>query len=260
MKWLSLVALLVTVAAADDGQTVATVAESDILGPYRNAALERWSDDIAALEARDAAADDPSGAVLFAGSSSIRLWEDIRTDMTPFPVIRRGYGGAAFKDMAVFAKRLLHPHSYRALVLFNGNDVKGVPEDPSPDRVRPLVEHILSVSRQHRPDAPVLIIEVSPAPSRFPTGGTRVRDFNAMLREVSLATPHVYFVPTWGHLLSPDGQPREELFDDDRLHLNRDGYELWSKLIRRRLTEVLRLEALRFGDGGAAATRNRQDR
>ena len=44
-------------------------------------------------------ADD---AVLFIGSSSIRLWKTLETDMKPYAVIQRGYGGAHFRDMVFF--------------------------------------------------------------------------------------------------------------------------------------------------------------
>ena len=41
----------------------------------------------------------PEDAILFVGSSSIRLWETIGDDMAPYSAIRRGYGGAKFSDL-----------------------------------------------------------------------------------------------------------------------------------------------------------------
>jgi lysophospholipase L1-like esterase len=48
-------------------------------------------------------------------------------------------------------------------------------------------------------------------------------------------------LPTASHFLGPDGTVRTELFGDDKLHLNQDGYDLWSELIRRRLDDIFRV-------------------
>ncbi|MEQ8836457.1 MAG: hypothetical protein RID07_06595, partial [Lacipirellulaceae bacterium] len=74
------------------------------LEPFRKPALEKWSEAIAALEAKDKVEKHPDDAILFIGSSSIRLWKDIAADMSPYHPIQRGYGGARWTDVAVFAE------------------------------------------------------------------------------------------------------------------------------------------------------------
>ncbi len=69
----------------------------------------------------------------------------------------------------------------------------------------------------------------------------KIRRVNDRLREIALSSANTYFVATAGHFLDPSGHPRSELFVDDQLHLNSDGYDLWSNLIRRRLDEVFRM-------------------
>ncbi len=223
-----------TVAQSNSAET------ADLLEPYQAKSREKWEKEIAKLEARDAEQADPDDAILFIGSSSIRRWEDIAVDMSPYRTIQRGFGGSKYSDVAVFADRLLHPHHYRALVVFVGNDVSGKPEDHSPDQVEQLVRYLIGVSRAHRPNAPVLLIEVTPTEKRF-DAWPRIREVNARIREVALTTPHTYFVSTAAFYLDPEGNPRPELFVEDRLHLNADGYDLWSTLIRRRLDEVFRI-------------------
>lgn len=213
-----------------------------VLDKYRSAAVDRWEDEIKKLEARDAGEVDPVDAILFIGSSSIRRWDDIAINMAPYRPIQRGYGGAKYSDVAVFAKRLLHPHQYRALVVFVGNDVAGKPEDHTPGQVEELARYIVGVSHEHQPEAPVLLIEVTPTEKRFAVW-PQIREVNARLREVALSTANTYFIATAGHFLDPNGSPRSELFVDDRLHLCSEGYDLWSALIRRRLGEVLRSTA-----------------
>jgi lysophospholipase L1-like esterase len=229
-------------AASAAGPTPASAGGVEWLEAYRAQAVETWETEIRQLEARDAAEPDPADAILFVGSSSIRLWDSIATDMAPYRVIQRGVGGSTYSDIAIFAERLLLPHRYRALVVFVANDV--TPEAPgrTPQEVERLVRHVLGVSRRHQPDAPVLLVEVTPSGSRFAVW-PEIRAINVMLREIALTTPDTYFVATAEHYLDPEGKPRNELFVDDQLHLNGDGYALWSELIRRRLDEVLRQDA-----------------
>ena len=211
---------------------------NDLLDPYRKAATDRWEKSISEFDTLNKAESHPDNSVLFIGSSSIRRWSTMATDMAPYSTIRRGYGGAKYTDMAVFVERIVSPHKYKALVMFVGNGVTGKSEDHTPEQIEELVRHIVSVSHKHQPQAPVFLIEITPCESRF-NAWPKIRAANGRLREVALSTPDTYFVPTASHYLKADGTPRPELFVKDRLHLSEAGYDLWAKLIRNRLNDVL---------------------
>ncbi|MGI9448879.1 MAG: GDSL-type esterase/lipase family protein [Pirellulales bacterium] len=211
---------------------------AEFLVQYRDKAMKRWSQSIEALEQRDVEQGDPKDAILFIGSSSIRRWDTIEIDMTPYQVVQRGYGGAKYTDLAVFAKRLILPHEYSALVVFVANDVQGKSEDHSPEQVEECARYIAAVSRKHRPRAPIFFIEITPTRKRF-SAWPSIRKVNTQLQKLSLSTPGAYFIPTADHFLDPSGNPRDELFVDDQLHLNGDGYKEWSSLIRQELDGVL---------------------
>ncbi|MEO1526666.1 MAG: GDSL-type esterase/lipase family protein [Planctomycetota bacterium] len=214
----------------------------DPIGQYREAATKRWEKDISDFDALNDTETASSDAILFLGSSSIRRWSTIATDMAPFATIRRGYGGAKFTDMAVFAERLITPHRFRAIVMFVGNGVVGKPDDHTPEQIEELARYIVGVRHQHAPGTPFFLIEITPCEKRF-DAWPKIRAVNAKLREVALSTPNTYFIPTASHYLNGDGTPRPELFVEDKLHLNAEGYRLWSTLIRHRLGEVLRQRA-----------------
>ncbi|PHQ31821.1 SGNH/GDSL hydrolase family protein [Rhodopirellula bahusiensis] len=216
-----------------------TATETDVLAPYREAATKRWEKDIQKYEALDAKTADPADGILLIGSSSIRRWDSAAEDLAPFRVIPRGYGGAKYSDLAVYAERLITPHDFRAIVAFVGNDISGKEADATPEEVEQLVRHVVAVAREHRPGAPVLLVEVTPTRSRY-DAWPKIRELNAMLREVCFTEPNVHFVATAETFLTHDNEPRENLFVDDQLHLNEEGYVIWGKIIRDRLIEVLR--------------------
>jgi lysophospholipase L1-like esterase len=201
-------------------------------------ANKKWAEEIAKLEARDKSESYPDDAILFIGSSSIRMWKGLDEDIAPYRGINRGYGGARYSDLAVFAQRLITPHKYAAAVVFVANDIVGKPADTPLDELDRLVRHIVDVSKKHQPDAPVLIVEITPTESRF-AAYPQIRKANFVLREIALTEPGVFLVETNDYYLTPDRKPIADYFLDDRLHQNPTGYELWGSLIKRELDEVL---------------------
>ncbi len=82
---------------------------------YRNLPeVLSWENDIRNFEQLDKTVKYPDDAILFAGSSSIRLWSTLENDMAPYHIIQRGYGGAKLSDFAVYAKRIFDQSSMQS--------------------------------------------------------------------------------------------------------------------------------------------------
>lgn len=210
----------------------------DLLEKYRAAAVKQWSKEMDRIKALDAKETDPENAVLFIGSSSIRLWDDIAQDMRPWPVIQRGYGGAKFSDLAVLADQIIKPHKFRALAIFVGNDITGGAADKTPDEVVRLFKHVVATARTHAPDAPIFLIEITPTPSRW-AAWPKIKECNAALRQACEEGKDLHFIRTADEYLDAAGQPMAELFREDRLHQNRDGYARWRRLIGKEFAKVM---------------------
>ena len=96
---------------------------------YSKGTSAQWETDILKFEQLDKNEKDPDNAILFAGSSSIRLWSTLKEDVAPYPVIQRGFGGSKFSDLAVYTKRIVYPHKFNGLVIFEANDITGSATD-----------------------------------------------------------------------------------------------------------------------------------
>lgn len=68
---------------------------------------KKWEDEIKKLEVLDKKETYSNQAVLFIGSSSIRLWKSIEEDLDTYEPIKRGYGGAHYYDIIHFTNRLV---------------------------------------------------------------------------------------------------------------------------------------------------------
>ena len=212
----------------------------DISRKYTAEATKSWEKDIVKFEQLDRTEKDPDNAILFVGSSSIRLWSTLKDDVAPFPVIQRGFGGSKFSDLAVYAKRIVYPHHFRALVIFEANDITGGASDKSPAEVVILFRDIVRTVRNKYDDQPIFLIEVTPTKSRWAVWPV-VRQMNQMLKESCNQMHNTYFIETASAYLNEMGEPRKELFIKDMLHQNREGYIIWGDMIKNKLVEILSL-------------------
>jgi lysophospholipase L1-like esterase len=201
--------------------------------------VKAWEPEIAKFEKLDQTTEYPDDAIMFAGSSSIRLWSTLSDDMAPYNVIQRGYGGARLSDYAVYADRIFSPHKCSALVLFIANDITGGDNDKSPDEVRRLFSVVHKKFRNNNPDAPVFYIAITPTWSRW-KAWAEISKTNDMIKEWCKNQRNTYFISTDTAFLNSSGEPRDELFIQDKLHLNPEGYKVWTKIIKGELDAILK--------------------
>jgi hypothetical protein len=199
---------------------------------------DAWEKDIRKFEHLDSVETYPSNAILFAGSSSIRLWSTLANDMAPYPVIQRGYGGARLSDFSFFAGRIIYPHPCRAIVLFVANDITGSDVDKTPEEVCDLFLKVLNTIRQKFPDTPVFWISITPTGLRWKSW-PQIEKANILIQKACKKEENTYFINTKDLFLNASGLPKDELFRSDRLHLNEDGYKVWTAVIRKELEKVI---------------------
>ena len=209
------------------------------LGKYRELPeVKAWESEIEKFEQLDIAKSYPSDAIMFAGSSSIRLWSTLGKDMLPYNVIQRGYGGAKLSDFAVYADRILYPHKCRAIVLFIANDISGSNSDKSPLEVSQLFRKTLHIIRRQFRETPVIWVSVTPTPLRWHIW-PEIKEAGEMISEICENQRNTYYLDTEKYFTNEKGLPRADLFLDDGLHLNAEGYKVWSGLIKKELDKIL---------------------
>lgn len=189
----------------------------------------RFESEIRAFEARDREAPPPRNAVLFVGSSTIRMWCTLDRDFPSLPVVNRGFGGSEMTDLLFYAERVVLPYRPRTVVLYEGdNDLAA---GKSPAEVRALFRRFTALVRGRLPDARVVVLSIKPSVAREKLLDA-TRAANAMLREDAARDAHVTYVDLFTPMLGRDGRPRAELFGGDGLHMNSEGYALWRATLK----------------------------
>jgi lysophospholipase L1-like esterase len=192
------------------------------------AAPEFWARDIAALTANDTTQPPPAGGVVFVGSSSIRLWETLATDFPGITTINRGFGGSELADSVFYADRIVLPYRPRLVVLFAGtNDLKN---GKTPETVLADFQAFRTKLHGALPGTRLLYLSITLAPSRAHLHD-QMRTANRLIAADIATDPRCTFVDINTPMLGPDGKIPHSLFVDDLLHLNREGYAIWTKVL-----------------------------
>ena len=204
------------------------------MGPLA-AQESRWESDITAFEKSDTTNIPPEGAILFIGSSSIRMWKTLAEDMTPHAVINRGFGGSQIEDSIHFATRIIFPYSPRAIVLYAGdNDIAAgkTPETVFNDYLR-----FVGTVRAGLPDVPIYFISIKPSPSRWDMWPD-MQAANRMIAHDCALRDGAVFLDCASPMLNADGSANIGLFIEDMLHMNAEGYALWTGVVKEVLEGV----------------------
>jgi len=194
----------------------------------------RFEADIHAFEASDSSSTYPADPIIFYGSSSIRIWHDsLAKDMAPLPVIGRGFGGSTMIDALHYADRVIIPRKPRAVVLYEGDNDIGAFQ-VAPGRVTELFEEFVARIQTALPETEIYFLSIKPSPSRWDHWPQMIQA-NQMIRRVCEADPLRHYLDVASVMLDEHGMPRKDIFRDDMLHMNRKGYALWTKIVRKAL-------------------------
>ena len=204
-----------------------------------------WAKEINAFQKADRQQTPPRDAVLFVGSSSIRLWDTLAQDFPEIPVINRGFGGSMLTHSVQFADRIVIPYRPKIVVLFAGtNDLAG---DKQPQQVAQDFQDFVAKIHAALPATRVVFLAINPTDARW-QNEANVLETNYLIQKYILLNnaPDNKLTYINGHdgLLGFDGKPQTQLLRADGLHLNQDGYKLWKSIIRERLMPLVEADGV----------------
>ena len=187
-----------------------------------------FEDEIEHFEAADRISPPRRGGVVFVGSSSIRLWPNLKAYFPGANVIQRGFGGSELWQVVNYAPRIVLPYCPKRIVVYAGdNDLAA---GRSPEQVLKDYEDFVELVHRNLPETKIAFIAIKPSPSRRALIDS-MRRANELVRNYSSRDPRLAYVDVFSPMLTNSGPPRPELFSADSLHMNARGYEIWRKLL-----------------------------
>jgi acetyl esterase/lipase/lysophospholipase L1-like esterase len=189
----------------------------------------RWEKEISGMETADQTNALPQNAVLFLGSSTIRLWKTLAQDFPDTPIINHGFGGSEIADSTHFAERLVFPQAPRQIIFRSGgNDLHN---GKTPEQVCADFQAFVAKVHARLPETEIVFLSWNHSPSRW-SSAAREQALNQLIADFAKTQPRVTYLDVSAVSLDTNGQPRPELFVADRLHFNADGYKRLAESVR----------------------------
>jgi len=197
----------------------------------------RWEAAIAKFESRDVLVPPAPGQILFVGSSSVRFWLTLEHDMTGLPVLNRGFGGSQFSDLIDFTARIVLRYRPSVIAVYEGdNDIAA---GKTSDRVVADFNSFVALVKANLPDARVCFISIKPSLLRAEMW-PEMSLANTKIAAIVANDPLLCYLDVASPMLDESGNAKPELFVEDGLHMNADGYRIWTEVVRPQVEALYR--------------------
>jgi len=188
---------------------------------------QRFKEDIIGFMAYDAKNSFLPNSVLFAGSSSIGLWNSAKA----FPnlyVINRGFGGSHISDQLFYYEDVVKKYKPSKIVFYCGDN--DIADGKSADQV---VNDFIALFENIKADIPpvkIFYLPIKPSLARWNWWG-EMNKANQIIKKRCDSEDMLFFVDIATPMLNEQGSPDSSFFEEDGLHLNENGYALWNKVL-----------------------------
>jgi len=195
-----------------------------------------WNE-IQTFQKEDSIQQPPTNSILFVGSSSFRLWKGIEQAFPEHTIINRGFGGSSLPHVIQYADAIIFPYQPRQIVIYCGENDLASSETVTSELVIKRFKELFAIIRNRLPNVSLAYVSMKPSPSRWHLK-EKMQDANNGIRAFLKMHKNTVFIDVWKPMLGKDGKPREELFVDDKLHMNEKGYAVWERLIKSHLVKT----------------------
>ncbi len=200
--------------------TVKTYAQSGF--PFDN--------EIRDFKHKDSLSFPKRNGILFIGSSSFRLWDDLEQRFPGKRIIKRGVGGCELSNIVNFyTPYILFPYHPRKIFIYAGeNDIA---YGHSTDSVIINFKKLYRKIHSKLPSAKVYYLSIKPSPSRVKFQDADLRANEQIKKFIRYRTNWKYLDMNTSIYKPGTTQPDSSLFRPDYLHLNSKGYDRWQKVL-----------------------------
>ncbi len=167
--------------------------------------------------------------IVFAGSSSFRMWKNIEKDFAGYPILNRGFGGSTLPDVIRYADDVITKYNPRQVVIYCGENDLASSDTVTALEVFNRFKTLHGIIKGKFPATPVLFVSIKPSPSRIHLL-QKVKDANKLIS--GFLGGDDKYIDIFSSMMNKDGSIMKELFIEDQLHMNKQGYAIWERIIK----------------------------
>lgn len=189
-----------------------------------------WSE-IQAFKIQDSIAPPAVSQIVFTGSSSFRLWKTIHEDFPGYPILNRGFGGSILPDVIRYVDEVVIKYRPKQVVIYCGDNDLAADTTINGKTVFKRFKTLQQKIHHALPDTKIVYVSIKPSPSRMRLI-KKVKDANRRIKNFTERKIYLTYADVFHPMMDENQQPRGELFIGDRLHMNAEGYKIWTKVIK----------------------------
>ncbi|HCQ13035.1 GDSL-type esterase/lipase family protein [Flavobacterium sp.] len=192
-----------------------------------NAQENPFKNEIIAFLKQDSIQKPEDGMVLFIGSSSFRLWKDVKEDFKNPNILNRAFGGATLLDVIQYQEAVALQYKPKKIFIYCGENDVASSDKVTPKMVLKRFKTLYKSLRNHFPETPIVFVSLKPAISRWAMKDRMIAT-NKLIHGFMKNKKNAVFVDIWDAMLE-NGEPKKDIFKEDNLHMNSQGYAIWVK-------------------------------
>jgi lysophospholipase L1-like esterase len=195
-----------------------------------NAQEKPFWNEISAFVKQDSINKPKDGIILFVGSSSFRLWTDLKTDFNNEMIVNRAFGGATLLDMIRYKDENLLNYHPKKIVFYCGENDVASSDKVDGKEVLKRFKIIYNIIQKQYPNVPFVFVSIKPSILRW-NMKDRMIDANKRISRFLNHKKNATFVNIWDAMLE-NGAPKKDIFIEDKLHMNKKGYAIWIEMMK----------------------------
>lgn len=166
--------------------------------------------------------------IVFTGSSSIRIWKDLRQIFNNPYIVNTGFGGSQASDLLFFHQALILDYHPKKVFIYEGDN--DLADGKSPSRILRTIKKIIKKIKGANSESTIVLIAAKPSIARWDLKEQYIK-LNKKYSNLSKRKSYVHFADVWTIMLE-NNVLKKGLFLKDGLHMNKSGYLLWEGVIK----------------------------
>jgi lysophospholipase L1-like esterase len=185
----------------------------------------QFKDEVASFDQIQVTAEP---VVIFTGSSSVRLYKNVAKLSDKVRILNTGFGGSTAFGLLTYLNQTVLRFKPKQVFIYEGdNDVAAGRTNAT------IIAHLNSIFPRIWADLPetqIVFIAAKPSPLRWDKH-QQYEALNSAIERWARREKRLKFADVYSPMI--DGlMVREDLFVEDRLHMNDKGYALWDEVIK----------------------------
>jgi lysophospholipase L1-like esterase len=187
-------------------------------------------EDVQAFKKQDSVSVPPKNAILFIGSSSFTMWKDVNQYFPGYRIINRAFGGSTLVDQLRYVREVVFPYKPKQVIIYCGENDLAASDTVDANDVANRFKSLFTMIRNKFPKTYIVYVSMKPSPSRHMLASKMIGG-NELIKKYLSSRSRTAFIDIYKEMIDDEGKPKEELFLEDNLHMNKIGYAIWKKAI-----------------------------